>query len=352
MCPFVKAIRRPAAAARAALVAAPIAALVPWAVLAAPAAPAAMAETLTLYSAQHPQMVDGITADFTRATGIKVRTRSGEAPEIASQIVQEGAASPADMFFTENSPELVLLDEKGLLAPVDKATLAAVPARDSAVTGDWVGVLAREDVLAYDPELIKPEQLPPSLLDLARPEWKGRVAIAPTDADFLPLVEAIVRLRGREAALAWLRAMKANAQLFDDDEGVVAAVDRGAVATGIINNYYWARLHRERGGATRSEIHHFAAGDVGGLINISGAAVLKSSRHQAAAQRFLAFLVSRPEQTRLAQQNVGFEYPLARDVPANTLLKPFDQLHPPAISASELGDDQESARLLREAGLL
>ncbi len=346
MLPFVKAARRPAAAARAALVAAPLVALIPW------ASPAALAETLTLYSAQHPQMVDGITADFTKATGIKVRTREGEAPEIASQIVQEGTASPADVFFTENSPELVLLDEKGLLAPVDRSTLAAVPARDSAATGDWVGVLARENVLAYDPELIKPDQLPQSLLDLARPEWKGRVAIAPSDADFLPLVGAIVKLKGRETALAWLRAMKTNAQVFDDDEGVVAAVDRGAVATGIINNYYWARLHREKGGATKSEIHHFAGGDVGGLINISGAAVLKSSRHQTAAQKFLAFLVSRPEQTRLAQQNIGFEYPLVAGVPANTLLKPFDQLHPPAISASELGDDQESAKLLREAGLL
>ncbi len=324
--------------------------LLPTLMLAATAA--ARAETLTLYSAQHPQMVEEITADFTRLTGIAVRTRTGEAPEIASQIVQEGAASPADIYLTENSPELVLLDEKGLLAPVDKAALAAVPVRDSAATGDWLGVLARENVLAFDPDLIKPAALPSSLLDLARPEWKGRVAIAPTDADFLPLVAAIAHLKGHDAVLAWLRAMRANAQVFDDDEGVVAAVDRGAVATGIVNNYYWARLHQEKGGATRSAIHHFAGGDVGGLINISGAAVLRSSKHAAAAQRFLAFLVSRPLQAKLARENVDFEYPLAAGVPANPLLRPFDQLDPPQVSVTQLGDDQESAKLLREAGLL
>ena len=328
----------------------PLALLLPTLLMAASAA--ARAETLTLYSAQHPQMVGEITADFTRLTGIDVRTRTGEAPEIASQIVQEGAASPADVYFTENSPELVLLDEKGLLAPVDKATLAAVPARDSAATGDWVGVLARENVLAFDPDLIKPAALPSSLLDLAQPEWKGRVAIAPTDADFLPLVAAIAHLKGRDAALNWLRAMKANAQVFDDDEGVVAAVDRGAVATGIINSYYWARLHQEKGAATRSAIHHFGGGDVGGLINISGAAVLRSSKHAAAAQRFLAFLVSRPLQARLARENVDFEYPLVPGVPANPLLRPFDELDPPPVSVTQLGDDRESAKLLREAGLL
>ena len=107
---------------------------------------------LTLYSAQHEQMVDGLTQEFTRETGIQVRVRTGEAPEIASQIIQEGARSPADVYFTENSPELVLLDEKGLLAAVAAATLAAVPARDSGADGHWVGVLARENVLAFNPQ--------------------------------------------------------------------------------------------------------------------------------------------------------------------------------------------------------
>ena len=309
-------------------------------------------ETLTLYSAQHRQMVDGLTAAFTRQTGIAVRTRYGEAPEIASQIVQEGAASPADVYFTENSPELVLLDEKGLLAPVTRSTLADVPARDNAATGDWLAVLAREDVLAFNPALIAENRLPPSLLDLARPEWKGKVAIAPADADFLPLVEAVAKLKDRATALAWLRALKANAQVFDDDEGVVAAVDRGAAAVGIINNYYWARLHEEKGGATASRIHHFAGGDVGGLINVSGAAVLRSSKHQAAAQQFLAYLVSAPVQAALAQGDVDFEYPLARGVKANPLLEPFNRLDPPSIAPAALGDDQDSAKLLREAGLL
>lgn len=310
------------------------------------------AETLTLYSAQHEQMVDQLTAAFTKQTGIAVRTRFGEAPEIASQIVQEGAASPADVYFTENSPELVLLDEKGLLSPVDAATLAEVPARFSADTGHWLGVLLRENVLAYNPSMIADAQLPASLLDLARPAWKGRLAIAPADADFLPLVEAVVKLKDRDTALAWLKALKANAQLFDDDEGVVAAVDRGAAAVGIINSYYWARLHQEKGAATISRIRHFGGRDVGALINVSGAAVLKSSKHQAAAQKLLAFMVSTPVQTATAAAPVDFEYPVVKGVAANPLLKPFDQLDPPTISVKDLGDDQDAAKLLREAGLL
>ena len=162
-----------------------------------PAIPSAAAATLTLYSAQHEQTVDLLTKAFTKETGIDVKVRYGEAPELASELVKEGASSPADVFFTENSPELQLLSEKGLLAKVAPATLASVPAADSGPDGDWVGVLARENVLAFNKDLVKEADLPASLLDLAKPEWKGKVAIAPTDADFLPLVGAIAALKGR-----------------------------------------------------------------------------------------------------------------------------------------------------------
>ncbi len=321
--------------------------------LAAHPAAAAGPTVLTLYSAQHHQMVDLLTQTFTKQTGIQVRVHSGEAPEIANQIAQEGTQSPADVYFTENSPELTLLDEKGLLAKVDPSTLAQVPAKYSAADGSWVGVLARENVLAFNPSMIQESQLPASLLDLAKPEWKGKVAIAPSDADFLPLVEAVVVLKGKPAALEWLKGLKQNAQIFDDDEGVVAAVDRGAVATGIINNYYWARLRTEEGPQKmHSQIHHFANGDVGALVNVSGAAVLRSSKHPEAAQRFLAFLVGKPVQQMLGQSDIDFEYPLANGVAPNPLLKPFDQLQPPQISMAQLGDDQEAAQLLRQAGLI
>jgi iron(III) transport system substrate-binding protein len=311
------------------------------------------AASLTLYSAQHEQTVDILTKQFTKETGIDVKVHSGEAPELASQLVKEGRSSPADVFFTENSPELELLSEKGLLAKVAPETLASVPAQDSGPAGDWVGVFARENVLAYNPGMIQEAALPASLLDLAKPEWKGKVAIAPTDADFLPLIGAVAAMKGRPAALEWLKGLRDNATIFDDDEGVIAAVDRGAVATGIINNYYWARLRMEKGAdKMQSAIHHFAGGDVGGVMNVSGAAALKSSHNPAAAQKFLAFLVSKPAQELVSKLNITFEYPLAAGVAANPMLKPASELQPPSLTLKQIGDDRDAAALLTEAGLI
>ena len=313
----------------------------------------AAAPTLIVYAAQHEQVVDMIGQAFTKETGIAVKAHLGEAPEIANQIATEGAHSPADVYFTENSPELLLLDARGLLAPVAPSTLAQVPSQWSAPSGHWLGVLGRDSVLAYHPQQIAETALPASLLDFAAPAWKGRVGFAATDADALPLIGAIAALKGREAALAWLRGMKANAKFYDDDEAVIAAVERGAVATGIVNTYYWCRLATEQGVAkTVSRLHRFAAGDVGNLINVSGAAALKSSRQPEAAQRFLAHLVSAPMQTALAASEVDFEYPLRPGIAANALLAPFASLRPPPITIAAIGDDRLAAELLRQAGLV
>jgi iron(III) transport system substrate-binding protein len=311
------------------------------------------AQSLTLYNAQHEQVVGMLTAMFTKETGIKVQVHTGEGPDIASQILQEGKDSPADVFFTENSPELILLDEQGLLAPVYPATVAKVPSRYSAADGDWLGVLARENVLDFNPRMISMSALPASLMDLAKPEWAGKVGIAPSDADFLPLVSAVIRTQGEPAALNWLNGLKANAKIYEDDESVVAAVARGDVAVGVVNNYYWARLETDLGPQKiHSALYHFKHGDVGGLINVSGVAILKSSKNQAAAQKFLAFLVSHQAQVALGESEVDFEYPLVPGIAPNKLLTPFSTLQPPAISVSKLGDDRQAGALLQQAGLI
>ena len=309
--------------------------------------------SLTLYSAQHPQVDAMLAAEFTKETGIKVLLHEGEGPDIAAQIIQEGADSPADVFLTENSPELNLLDEKGLLAPVAPATLAQIPARYNAATGDWLGLLARENVLAYNPSMLAAAKLPASLLDLSKHEWNGKVGIAPSDADFLPLVSALIKTQGKAATLSWLEGLKANAKIYQDDESVAAAVANGDVATGVINNYYWYRLETQLGpNRIDSKIYHFESGDIGGLINVSGAAVLKSSKNQQEAQEFIAFLASPQAQEMLGKSDIDYEYPLRPGVAPNAKLTPFKDLQPPAISLANLGDDQEAGQLLQQAGLI
>ena len=309
-------------------------------------------DALTLYSGQHEQTTALLVRDFERQTGIKVQIRSADEATLANQIVQEGSSSPADVFYTENSPALEALGEKGLLAPVEGATLAAVPRTWSSGRGDWVGVSARVSELVYDPAKIAAGEVPSSILELAEPNLKGKVGFAPSETDFQPLVTSIARLKGKPAAEAWLEGIKENGRVYPDNETVVAQVNNGQSALGPINHYYWYRLRREQGASgTPSRLHPFAKGDPGDLINVSGAAVLRSSAKQADAQKLVAYLVSAAGQTALADSD-SYEYPLRPGVPPPHGLPPLSSFGTSVLTPAQLGDGREALELEQKVGLL
>lgn len=313
---------------------------------------AGRADSLTLYSGQHEQTVAKLVSDFEQRTGINVAVRSADEATLANQIVQEGSRSPADVFFAENPPALQTLAERNLLATLPAATLGAVSRRYSSAAGTWVAISARAAVLAYNTGQVKPGALPSSLLDLASPKWKGKIAIAPGETDFQPLITAIIHLRGEAAALAWLQGIKRNAKVYDDNELIIAAVNKGSVETGLVDHYYWYRLRDEVGrGNTHSALHYFAARDPGMLVDVSGAAILRSSKHVAAARRFLAYLVSKPAQTIIATSE-SFEYPLGSGVTTHKVARPLASLVPAPLSAAQLGDGKTALELLQQVGLL
>ena len=319
------------------------------------------ASTITLYSGQHVQTADNLITAFEHQTGIHVVVRSDDEDVLADQIATEGARSPADVFFTENSPPLESLQAKGLLAQLDAATLASTPARFNSPQGDWVGVSARVSVIVYNPSLISASQLPQHVSQLADPQYNGKLALAPGETDFQPIVTAYQHAYGSAATLSWLRKIAANAagHTYPDNETIADEVNRGAVAFGVVNQYYWYRMRAEIGaGNMHSKIAYFASGDPGYVLDVSGAAVLKSSKHQAAAQKFVAFLVSRQGQEILATpgtaagQSLSFEYPVASGVSTHAGETPFTALQPYPITIAQLGDGSAAIGLLRQAGLI
>jgi iron(III) transport system substrate-binding protein len=310
--------------------------------------------TLTVYSGQHQQTVDALVSAFEQKTGIHVAVRSDDEGVLASQIIQEGANSPADVFLTENSPPLQALSERGLLARVDSRTLGRTSARYSSPRKDWAAISARVSTIVYNTAALRPSQLPASVLALADPRWRGKLALAPTETDFQPIVTAVAARYGRARAVRWLEAIRENAgsHIYPDNETVVAQVNGGQAELGVINHYYWYRLRDEIGGRQiHSAVQFFAPRDPGYVIDVSGAGVLASSAHKAAAQRFVAFLVSRAGQ-EIISRSESYEYPLGSGAVTAKPLTPFATLRPDPISVGQLGDGSLAITLLRQASLL
>ncbi len=310
--------------------------------------------SITLYNGQHEQTTAALVAAFEQQTHIQVAVRSDDEAVLAAQIDAEGSNSPADVVYTENSPPLEYLQERHRLAPLPAAILGATPARYDAPSGDWVGVSARVSVLIYNTRLLTPAQLPSSVLDLAQPRFAGKLALAPSETDFQPIVTAVADAYGPATALRWLEGLKANASghLYPDNETITDEVNRGDAAIGIINQYYWYRQRAQVGAANmQSAIAPFAAHDPGYVVDVSGAAVLASSAHRTNAERFVAFLVSKEGQTIIAHSD-SFEYPIASGVSYGAGETPLAALQPDPISLAALGDGSTALALLREAQLL
>ncbi len=307
--------------------------------------------SLVLYNGEHPQLTGDLVQAFTRESHLKVSLRTGDGIVLADQILQEGHSSPADVYLTENSPELMNLEAHGLLAKLPSATLDQVPARERSPAGDWVGIALRVSSLAYDPARVSASQLPSSVLELAQPQWKGKIAVAPTDSDFPPVVDAIIATFGKNAAARWLAGIKRNAQTYQDEEAVVAAVNRGDVATGLVNQYYWYRLRLEVGqNGIHSRVYYFPNHDPGSIENIAGAAVLASSKHQKAAHALVKFLSGAAGQHILAG-SYDFEYPARPGVAPNPALPPLSSISPATLTPAALGTDQTAVQLIETAGL-
>ena len=157
---------------------------------------------ITVYNAQHESMTQAWVDAFTAETGIRVTMRQGKDTEMSNQIIQEGSASPADVFITENSPAMAQVENAGLLAGLDQDVIDQVPAEYRPSSNEWTGVAARSTVFVYNPKLLSKKDLPQSLLDLADPEWKGKWGASPSGADFQAIVSAVLSKNETILALA------------------------------------------------------------------------------------------------------------------------------------------------------
>lgn len=308
-------------------------------------------EALTLYSAQHEELMDVLVDDFTRQTGIDVQMRSGSDFELANQIVQEGERTPADVFVTENSPAMSLVDSKGGFATLDAGTRAQVPPRYVSSNGNWTGFAARSTVFVYNNELMTTGDLPSSILDLAQPQWKGRFGISPVGADFQAIVSAVLALKGEQATAQWLAGLKANSKIYQGNIAVMKAVNSGEIDGGVIYHYYWYKDQAESGAnSANTALHVFPGKDPGAFVSVSGAGVLKTSKKQEHAQRFVQYLTSVDAQ-RLLAESKALEYAIGNDVASNAKLKPLSEIDAPEVDITNL-NGPKVVELMQNAGLL
>jgi iron(III) transport system substrate-binding protein len=302
-------------------------------------------ESITIYSGRSETLITELLDTFTQETGIAVNVRYGDSAELAAQILEEGSNVQADVFFSQDAGALGALAKEGLTRSLPTEITDLVDASYKSKDSQWVGVSGRARVLVVNPE--KVTELLTSYKDLMEPSWKGRIAIAPTNASFQAFITAIRVTEGDQAAKEFLEAIKENAVLFEKNGLILQAVEDGVVDAGLINHYYWFELENEKGvGNMNSELVWFENQDAGNLINVAGVAVLSDNP---SANVFVKWLLGDTAQKYFVERTREYSLTGVPDVPG---VKPFGDIKAPDIDLSDLDSLEETLKLIQGARLL
>lgn len=306
---------------------------------------------VVVYSGRSEELVGPILQRFEETTGIDAEIRYAGTSELAALLLEEGDNSPADVFFSQDGGALGAVAAEGRLATLPDDLTSLVDPRFRAGDGSWVGVTGRARVLAYDTRELDEADLPPSVLDLTDPAWRGRVGWVPTNASFQTFVTALREAQGDEATLAWLEAMQANEpRVYDGNAAALEAVAAGEIDAALINHYYLFQAEAESGAELPVANHFFTGGDPGALVNVAGVGILRTAPDPEAAERLARFLLEEEAQAYFATET--FEYPLRVGVRPDERLPGLDEIQSPEIDLSSLADLEGTLRLLQEAGVL
>ncbi len=314
-----------------------------------PAADEVESAEVVVYSGRSQSLVGPILEAYEGETGVDLAVRWGKTAEVAATILEEGDATPADLFYAQ--------DPGGLGAVADRMTvlpdriLNRVDPRFRDPNGRWVGLSGRARVIVYNTERLQVDDLPDDLQGFTNPKWQGRIGWAPTNASFQTMVTAMRAVWGEERTRQWLEGILENDPLvYDSNTPIVAAVGAGEIDVGFVNHYYLFRFLSEEGESFPARNFFLPSGGPGSLVMVAGAGVLEASDNKQAAFDLLEFLLSEEAQQYFAEQTN--EYPLTAGIDPAVELTPLSELNTVEVDLSDLSDLQGTLVLLREVGAL
>jgi len=306
------------------------------------------APTITIYSGRGESLVGPLLDRVEAETGVKVEVQYGSTPELVTRMLTEGAESPADLIFAQDSGSLGALSKAGALQPLPEELLAQVHPTYRAADGGWIGTSGRLRVLVYNTDVLTPAELPATLWDLSDPKWKGKLGWAPSNGSFQAHVSALRHSWGDEKTREWLKKVQANQPaVYPKNSPQVEAAGKGEIQIGWVNHYYLHRFDRQ---STPAENYRFpTAGDVGNVLMLAGVAIRKGTDEADAAEKVVRWMVSDKTQQYFATET--YEYPTRPGVETHPGVPALDPAELAAVPQSAMADLGPTRVMLQELGL-
>jgi iron(III) transport system substrate-binding protein len=312
------------------------------------------ADSLVVYSGRAERLIKPVLDAFQAKSGTQVELLSSGTTELVNRLQAEGERTAADIFIANDAGSLERARELKLLRPVALPEVdRTIPVQFRAPDNSWIGLSGRFWIVVYNTALLQPGDIQ-SILDLAEPRWKGKIAIPNAASEYLQAgVSVIKAVHGEERTQRFLAGLKQNAgtQVYGKSSQIVESVAKGQVPMGLVNHYYIYRYLAAQPGAQIAPLMlDQQPQGMGAIMNVAGAGIVRHSRHVELAKHLIAFLVSEDGQKMFADLNK--EYPLNPRVAPDPTLPERKSFRSASMPLAQLAQLREpTMTLMEQAGL-
>lgn len=316
--------------------------------------PAIAADKLIVYSGRAERLIKPVLDEFQSKSGVQIEILSSGTTELVNRLKAEGDHTPADVFLTNDAGSLEHARELKLLRPMNMREVErAIPPQFRAPDNSWIGLSGRFWIVVYNTNLVKPDQIT-SLLDLAQPQWKDKLAIPNSGSEYLQAGVSVIKATfGDERTKQFLQGLKTNAgtQVYQKSSQIVEAVAKGQVAAGLVNHYYiYRHLAAQPSAPIAALMTDQQEGGMGAIMNVAGIGVTRASKHVESAKLLIEFLVAQAGQKLFA--DLDKEYPLHPDVKADPALIDRHSFRAALVPLARLAELREpTLTLIEQVGL-
>jgi len=303
---------------------------------------------VVVYSGRSESLAGPLFERLEESLGMQIMVRYGGTAELAATLMEEGEATPAHVFLSQDAAALGALARADLLAALPAAVLARVAPEFRSPDGEWVGLSGRARCVVYNTERVRREDLPASLEQLIEPRYRGRFGIAPTNGSFQAHLAVYYTIAGRAALEELLSGLEANEPgRYPKNSAIVEAVIAGEIDFGLVNHYYLLRALVENPDAPAAN-YFMPSGPVSSFVNLSGVGVLRSTPESLA---LVEALLAESAQSYFAEET--FEYPLSAGLAPAAGLPPLGDLRARQLPFDEVATRlEETLELIAASGLL
>ncbi|MVW89443.1 extracellular solute-binding protein [Pseudomonas sp. PB101] len=278
------------------------------------------ADEVVVYSSRIDDLIKPVFDAYTAKTGVKVKFITDKEAPLMQRLKAEGANTPADLLLTVDAGNLWQAEQMGILQPFTSKTIDAnIPLQYRAASHAWTGLSLRARTIAYSTDRVKPGELT-TYEALADKQWEGRLCLRTAKKVYnQSLTATMIEVHGaaktEEILKGWVRNLSTD--VFSDDTAVLEAINAGQCDVGIVNTYYYGRLHKQK---PELPVKLFWPNQVdrGVHINLSGIGLTKNAPHPEAAKALVEWMTTPEAQKIFADVNHEF--------PANPAVQPSEEV--------------------------